>query len=125
MPRQCMFCSREALLGSSRCRGHGGRKRDPRTTSAKGLGADHQALRLQALRRAGADESGLGGACEACGQPGVVGNPLEGGHVLPRALGGQNQLANYVAVCRKCNRGEGSRIRKTKAALEKRREEGL
>jgi hypothetical protein len=91
MGKSCMFCRNVALRGSSRCRVHGGRKQDPRTTNQRGLGGDHQALRLQALKLAGADEAGLGGRCAECGQPGVPGNPLEGGHVVPRALGSQTR----------------------------------
>jgi 5-methylcytosine-specific restriction endonuclease McrA len=114
LPRSCLICSEPALPGSSRCARHGGRKRDPRTTTARGYGGDHQQFRLKVLARAGADRHGLGGRCERCGQPGVPGNPLEAGHVLARALGGENVLANYAALCRRCNRRETGALRKAK-----------
>lgn len=72
------------------------------------------------MHRVGATEHGLGGRCEACGLPGIVGNPLEAAHLQARALGGGNRLSNYMALHRKENRGEGARIAKAKRLREKR-----
>lgn len=123
--RTCLLAGRGcsddgyALPGSSRCRAHGGRKGDPRSTTARGYGADHQDSRRQVMARAGASRYGIGGRCEACGLPGTLENPLEAAHVLAHALGGENHIANYMALHRRENRGEAALIVKKKRALER------
>ncbi|MCL5099991.1 MAG: HNH endonuclease [Candidatus Marsarchaeota archaeon] len=46
--------------------------------------------------------------CQYCGRkPPEV--ELEVDHVIPRALGGSNDISNLKTACRECNRGKGKK----------------
>lgn len=99
MKRPCLDCG--IPTDGTRCVVH-------RRTTARGLGADHQRLRLEVLLDAGATERGIGGRCAMCGRAGTVDDPLTADHVIARVDGGQNVIENYRAVCRSFNSSRGA-----------------
>jgi ATP adenylyltransferase len=58
-------------------------------------------VRYEVLKRAG-------GRCELCGIPHEE-RALEVDHIVPRKEGGPDDLANYQALCWKCNANKGAR----------------
>ena len=58
-------------------------------------------VRYEVLKRAG-------GRCELCGIPHEE-RALEVDHIVPRKNGGPDDLANYQALCWKCNANKGAR----------------
>ena len=52
-------------------------------------------IRYQVLKRAG-------GCCEACGVS-IRTTQIDVDHIVPRALGGSNDISNLQALCRTCN----------------------
>ena len=58
-------------------------------------------VRYEVLKRAG-------GRCELCGIPHEE-RALEVDHIVPRKKGGPDDLANYQALCWKCNANKGAR----------------
>ncbi|MFI6883382.1 HNH endonuclease signature motif containing protein [Streptosporangium canum] len=73
------------------------------TTTQRGLGADHQAAARVVLANAE--------LCVVCGQPPTADDPLEAGHIIPRVRGGTNDITNYRAEHRSCNRSQGADLR--------------
>ncbi|RZU66758.1 HNH endonuclease [Microterricola gilva] len=61
-------------------------------------GAAWNALRLKVLER---DRY----ICAYCG-----GEATEADHVIPKKLGGKDELANLVAACKPCNSSKGARL---------------
>lgn len=66
------------------------------------------------------------GRCGHCGVPlvaveelGVAAAPLDVDHALPRALGGRDELSNYIASCHACNRSRQAGPLKNKATAPK------
>jgi len=47
--------------------------------------------------------------CWICGQPPRPGDPLVADHLIPRAHGGPDTLANYAAAHASCNARRGAR----------------
>jgi HNH endonuclease len=81
--------NRACICGAVDCQRH--RRRDwvqkPRLPGS--YGAFHQHNRQILLRRAGCRPgTGVGGACEICGKPGVPGDPLQADHIVAVADGG-------------------------------------
>lgn len=58
-------------------------------------------IRYEVLKKAG-------GRCELCGVPREE-RALEVDHIVPRKEGGPDDLANYQALCWKCNANKGAR----------------
>jgi hypothetical protein len=50
-----------------------------------------------------------GWKCVACGQDASHGVLLHVDHIVPRSLGGQNELGNYQTLCHICNIGKSNR----------------
>ena len=48
------------------------------------------------------------GRCEACGCS-LDERPLDVDHIVPRSLGGENDISNYQALCWLCNTNKGNR----------------
>ena len=98
-PRACLIpgCPRNAMRGSSRCSQHGGRN----TNADRGYDAQHEAI-AKRVRQAT--------HCAKCGARGTSDNPIEAGHIIPRAEGGTNTPGNYRPECRRCNRSAGGRL---------------
>ena len=68
---------------------------------ALGLGYVSGSVRYEVLKRAG-------GRCELCGIPHEE-RALEVDHIVPRKEGGPDDLANFQALCWKCNANKGAR----------------
>jgi ATP adenylyltransferase len=68
---------------------------------AVGLGYVSGSIRYEVLKRAG-------GRCELCGIPHEE-RALEVDHIVPRKEGGPDDLANFQALCWKCNANKGAR----------------
>lgn len=68
---------------------------------ALGAGYVSGSVRYEVLKRAG-------GRCELCGIPHEE-RALEVDHIIPRKAGGPDDLANYQALCWKCNANKGAR----------------
>ena len=68
----------------------------------RGLGAGYVPgnVRYEVLKRAG-------GRCELCGVPHEE-RALEVDHIIPRSIGGPDDLVNYQALCWKCNANKGA-----------------
>ena len=47
--------------------------------------------------------------CVYCGRGPAQGMLLEADHVIPRAAGGPDTLANLVTACQDCNRGKSAK----------------
>jgi 5-methylcytosine-specific restriction endonuclease McrA len=71
------------------------------TTTARGLGYEHQALRARLLPLA------FGKPCPLCGKPMLKGQALDLDHEVPRVVGGKGprRMAH-----RRCNRSAGARL---------------
>lgn len=88
---------RACICGAVNCERHssGAWRRKP----AGSYGAAYQSQRLILLRRAGCRPgTGIGGACEICGKPGVPGDPLQADHIVSVADGGGDELGNLRAI---------------------------
>ena len=68
---------------------------------ALALGYVSGSIRYEVLKRAGS-------RCELCGIPHEE-RALEVDHIVPRKHGGPDDLANYQALCWKCNANKGAR----------------
>ncbi len=68
-------------------------------------------VRYQVLLRAGR-------RCECCGVS-VDDRPIDVDHIIPRSLGGMNDVANYQALCWLCNTNKGNRDRTNFQEVEK------
>ena len=91
--------NRACLCGAVDCQRHGRRAwvRQPRFPGSYGAGYQHNRQIL--LRRAGCRPgTGLGGACEICGKPGVPGDPLQADHIIAVMDGGGDELVNLRAI---------------------------
>jgi 5-methylcytosine-specific restriction enzyme A len=86
-PGRCTDCKRQT-------------NRERGTTTQRGLGSDHQRIRLQVL----AEET----VCWICGKPGTANDPLTADHVVPRIAGGRNTRSNYRAAHSSCNSRRGN-----------------
>lgn len=75
---------------------------------------DRQAIsgsvRYQVLIRAA-------GRCECCGAS-VKERAIDVDHIIPRSLGGRNDISNYQALCWECNTNKGNRDKTNFADLE-------
>ena len=58
-------------------------------------------VRFNVLLRAGR-------RCESCGAS-VADKPIDVDHIVPRSLGGLNDISNYQALCSECNTNKGNR----------------
>ena len=58
-------------------------------------------VRYEVLRRANQ-------RCECCGVS-VADKPIDVDHIVPRSLGGANDINNYQALCYECNTNKGNR----------------
>lgn len=90
------------------------------TTTAKGLGWEHQKIRRAKVLTAG--------RCWICGEGPKDSDPFEADHVVPREYGGPTTWENVEAAHRTCNlarRGGGGRSKtaRSPADLPARREE--
>ena len=96
MKRLCLKPGCTRITTSTYCYDH--------TTHRPGAryGYDHQRIAAQVLK----EEK----VCRLCGLPATPTDPLEAGHILPRALGGQTIRSNYRAEHRSHNRAEGARL---------------
>jgi 5-methylcytosine-specific restriction endonuclease McrA len=88
------------------------------TTTARGLGAAHQALRRRLLPLA------WGQPCPLCGQLMLQGQALDLDHAVPRAHGLAAAEAGPKRMCHtRCNRRAGSRLgHQRRAALRQTRQ---
>lgn len=95
-PRRCTSC-RELHAGRGKlCPGCARARERARPSSAqRGLGYDHQ----QAAAAVLADAT----VCAECGLPPTPDDPLTGGHIIDRQLGGSNEPGNYQPEHRSCN----------------------
>jgi 5-methylcytosine-specific restriction endonuclease McrA len=91
---------RACICGVVDCQRHGSRAwRQKPAGNLGGYGAAYQHARVILLRRAGCRPgTGVGGACEICGKPGIPGDPLQADHIVAVADGGGDELANLRAI---------------------------
>lgn len=68
-------------------------------------------VRYQVLLRAGR-------RCESCGTS-VADKAIDVDHIIPRSLGGLNDISNYQALCWECNTNKGNRDKTDFHQLEK------
>lgn len=68
-------------------------------------------VRYQVLLRAGR-------RCESCGAS-VADKAIDVDHIIPRSLGGLNDISNYQALCWECNTNKGNRDKTDFHQLEK------
>lgn len=68
-----------------------------------GPGHISSALRYQVFERDGF-------RCVMCGATAATGASLEVDHIVPRARGGSNAMANLQTLCDRCNRGKSARL---------------
>jgi diadenosine tetraphosphate (Ap4A) HIT family hydrolase len=68
-------------------------------------------IRYQVLLRAGR-------RCEGCGES-IEKKPIDVDHIIPRSLGGKNDISNYQALCWECNTNKGNRDKTNFKELEK------
>ncbi|CAM8331884.1 HNH nuclease [Candidatus Methylopumilus universalis] len=68
-------------------------------------------IRYQVILRAGR-------RCEACGES-IENKPIDVDHIIPRSLGGKNDISNYQALCWECNTNKGNRYKTNFKELEK------
>lgn len=68
-------------------------------------------VRYQVLLRAGR-------RCESCGAS-VADKAIDVDHIIPRSLGGLNDISNYQALCWECNTNKGNRDKTDFQELEK------
>ncbi len=68
-------------------------------------------VRYQVLLRAGR-------RCESCGAS-VDDKPIDVDHIVPRSLGGKNDISNYQALCWECNTNKGNRDKTNFKEIEK------
>lgn len=104
--KACTVCGLPGAWGrGSRCPRH---KTSSNLHSHPSRGsATYQSRRLEVFERDGY-------RCRWCSaelerERGDGGRPPELDHVVPRAAGGTDDLANLVAACRPCNRSRGKR----------------
>ena len=84
MPRRCLDCPALIHKGS-RCPVCARRYRQPSTLARQTKYRDK-------------------GRCVKCGRGGTPENPVEAHHIVPRALGGAQALANMVTLCKDCHK---------------------
>ncbi len=98
-PRRCSNC-RNLYDGKTRyCRPCMRAQDRARPTAAqRGLGYDHQ--------KAAAGVLATATVCAVCGGPPTKDDPLTGGHIVDRQLGGTNDPSNYQAEHESCNYGK-------------------
>ncbi len=81
------------------------------TTTARGLGHEHQKRRAKLLR------SHIDGTpCAWCGEPMYLAQDLDADHSVPRALGGTHADRLLHAACNR-SRGDGTRATMTRALV--------
>jgi 5-methylcytosine-specific restriction endonuclease McrA len=91
--------AKACICGVVDCQRHGRRAwvRQPRFPGS--YGAFYQHNRVILLRRAGCRPgTGISGACEICGKPGVPTDPLQADHIVAVMDGGGDELANLRAI---------------------------
>lgn len=110
--KPCLVCGKPTQ--GSRCADHSLPDRDTRTTSEKGYGTRHQAIRREVLRASGADRRGVGGSCAICREAGTDSDPLQADHVLALSLGGASVRSNYQAAHQSCNVKKGGANRRSR-----------
>jgi 5-methylcytosine-specific restriction enzyme A len=94
------FPAEQIVHRTGKCRGcykqyEKERRRRRGSSTARGLGHQHQQLREQVLREAR--------YCWICGGPGTPDDPLTADHVIPRAAGGTTRRSNLRAAHSSCN----------------------
>lgn len=97
--RPCLDCGR--LTPQSRClacqRARARRRETTRPSpTTRGYGSAWRRLRARIVARDGH-------ACRQCGTAGTHGNPLTVHHVLAKALGGIDDEANLITLCKRCH----------------------
>lgn len=97
--RQCLYCTRAAVPGGSRCTVHKGKRSGPRLHDAR-----HNELAKKVLATAT--------VCALCGLPPTPNDPLEAGHIVALSRGGTSTIGNYRAEHRSHNRADGARLAK-------------
>jgi 5-methylcytosine-specific restriction endonuclease McrA len=88
---RCPTCEKEYYRERRKRRG---------STTARGLGHQHEQLRERVL----AEES----RCWLCGEPARPDDPLVADHVVPRAAGGETTRSNLRAAHGSCNSRRGA-----------------
>lgn len=68
-------------------------------------------IRYEVLKRASR-------RCENCGVS-IDERPIDVDHIIPRSIGGANDISNYQALCYMCNTNKGNRDKTNFAELEK------
>jgi len=87
---------------------HGERIWSHRSTDREAVSGS---IRYQVILRAGR-------RCEGCGES-VEKKPIDVDHIIPRSLGGKNDISNYQALCWECNTNKGNRDKTNFKELEK------
>jgi 5-methylcytosine-specific restriction enzyme A len=105
-PKPCGVCGVLVRDGTSRCAAH---LRPPRyvderrgSRHERGYGTAWDKLRKVALSR----DAGL---CVPCRDAGLVTLATAVDHVLPKALGGTDELSNLQAICHACHKAKSAR----------------
>lgn len=99
--RRTARCLTPAQLETRRA--HDRARRRHTTTTARGLGSEHQKMRAALLPKA------YGCPCPLCGRVMLQGQALDLDHSLPRAFGGR--VGDRITHAR-CNRGQGTAIKR-------------
>ena len=87
---------------------HGERIWSHRSTDREAVSGS---IRYQVILRAGR-------RCESCGES-IEKKPIDVDHIIPRSLGGKNDISNYQALCWECNTNKGNRDKTNFKELEK------
>lgn len=110
-PKPCRHhgCAQLVRDGSGYCGNHQGDRRINRfgddrrgSASSRGYGSDWRVLRDQVMQRDG-------GLCQPCRQLGRVSVAKQVDHVVPKAEGGTDDLANLQAICPACHAAKTGR----------------
>jgi 5-methylcytosine-specific restriction endonuclease McrA len=84
-PRMCLRCNQLALPGKSRC-------------------AEHAIPQRSGTSRRNSRNAVEGATyCYLCGEPARPDDPLVADHIIPRVLGGSDDLYNLAPAHRSCN----------------------
>ena len=86
----------------------GGRIWEHRATDREAISGS---IRYEVLKRASR-------RCENCGVS-IDERPIDVDHIIPRSIGGANDITNYQALCNICNTNKGNRDQTNFAELEK------
>jgi 5-methylcytosine-specific restriction endonuclease McrA len=100
LKRACLVCGKPVKgTRCRRCQTAYDRQRNAQrgTTTERGYGATWQAISRAVLERDGY-------VCRYCGGPAKTAD-----HVIPKALGGTDDMSNLVAACRRHNSAKGAR----------------